>query len=413
MSGVALAAERVAPASRGGEGVWTYVLLALLGTAGFFYVNLAAAIVDGLVGSMGFTSAQAGSVMSANIYGSSLGGLIAVFLVRRVAWRPVLVGLLAVVGGLELVSMLVDSYAVMLPLRAVDGLVGGMSVGIALALLARTRLPDRAFGVLLMFQFAFGGMGSWLLPGLVKAHGTWLLFACMAAMDLAALLTAMFLRMPERAPTTVRPDAGHAAGHRRIVLLAAVLVALFLFQAAQMGLFSFIIPLGRNSALTLSFISQTVGWTTWIGALGSLFVIVAGTRLGRAGPLTVAMLMTLVGISGLFLAEHKSVFFAANALSAITWSFVVPYLFGMASMLDSSGRMASLAGFVSGLGLASGPLFAGWLVRSDDYVPAIALALVFFVMAMVAMVAASLRLDRLEKVPVASPVEARPKEAGA
>src|SRR3546814_4087721 len=58
------------------ESPWLYVVLALLGTAGFFYVNLAAAIVEGLMGTLGFSHAQAGTVMSANIYGASLGGLV-------------------------------------------------------------------------------------------------------------------------------------------------------------------------------------------------------------------------------------------------------------------------------------------------------------------------------------------------
>lgn len=399
-------AERMGPESvrrvdgNGRESPWLYALLALLGTAGFFYVNLAAVIVDGLVGTLGFTSAQAGTVMSANIYGASAGGLIAVFIVRRFRWRPALVAVLCALLALELASLFTHAYSVLLPLRAVDGVAGGLSVGIALALLARTRFPDRAFGALLVFQFAFGGLGSWLLPALVEEHGMWLLFACMAIMDLAAIATALFLRVG--AGPTER--ASHHAVEIRsgtpfFVLTAAVLLALFLFQAAQMGLFAFIIPLGENSALALRFISQTVGWTTWIGALGAVCVIAFGTRFGRTRPLALAMLVTLIGISGLYLAQHKTIFFAANAMSAITWSFVVPYLFGIVSMLDRTGRLATLAGFVSGLGLASGPLFAGWLVRPNDFVPLISVALAFLLVSAVAMVSASVRVDGLEAHP--------------
>lgn len=387
-----VAASPSAPAH---DSPWLYVLLALLGTAGFFYVNLAAAIVDGLTGTLGFTSAQAGSVMSANIYGASVGGLVAVFLVRRFPWRPVLVGLLCVLLVLELASLFAHSYSVLLPLRALDGLVGGTSVGIALSLLARTHNPDRAFGALLVFQFVFGGLGSMWLPGLVKEHGTWVLFTVMAAMDLAAIIAAVFLRMH----TDARGKTGtttSASAARIFWLTAATLLALFLFQAAQMGLFAFIIPLGENGALTLPFITQTVGWTTWIGALGAVCVIVFGARMGRARPLAIAMVFTLVGISGLYLAHHKAIFFAANSISSITWSFVVPYLFGIVSMLDRSGRLATLAGFVSGLGLASGPLVAGWLARPHDFVPMISVALVFLVMSGVAMTLVSIRVDRLD-----------------
>lgn len=383
------------PDSAPRESPWLYVLLALLGTAGFFYVNLAAAIVDGLTGTLGFSSAQAGTVMSANIYGASVGGLIAVFVVRRLPWRPMLAGLLCVVLALELASMMVHSYALLLPLRAVDGLVGGLSVGVALSLLARTRFPDRAFGALLAFQFAFGGLGSWWLPGLVQEHGTWILFACMAAMDVAAVITAIFLHMRDGIPSAHGVTTANVPENRAIVLTVTTLVALFLFQAANMSLFAFIIPLGESYALTLPFISQTVGWTTWIGTLGALFVIVFGTKFGRTRPLFVAMIVTLIGIAGLYWSGHKGVFFVANASTAITWSFVIPYLFGIVSMLDRTGRLATLAGFISGLGLASGPLFAGWVIEPHDYAPLVSMALAFLVVATVAMLAAARRVDTL------------------
>lgn len=371
-----------------------YVLLALLATAGFFYVNLAAAIVDGLTATLGYSSAQAGMVMSANIYGASVGGLIAVFVVRRWPWRATLAALFCVLIALEAASMFVHAYPALLPLRAVDGLVGGLSVGIALSLLARTRFPDRAFGALLVFQFVFGGLGSWLLPGLVATRGTWVLFACTTAMNVAALIATLFVRVGDVRDATVKE--GLAGGRATRLLTAFVLLALFLFQAANMGLFAFIIPLGQHYALTLSFISRTVGWTTWIGALGAACVIAFGTRMGRSRPLLLAMVVTVIGIAGFFWSAHPAVFFAANASTAITWSFVVPYLFGIVSALDRTGRLATLAGFVSGLGLASGPLFAGWTVQPDSYAPLIGLALAFFVVAAVAMTASAVRVDRLE-----------------
>ena len=75
--------------------LWLYLLFALLATAGFFYINIMSAIVDGLITALGFANAEAGLVGSANIYGASVGSLCAVFIVRHVRWRPALLALSA------------------------------------------------------------------------------------------------------------------------------------------------------------------------------------------------------------------------------------------------------------------------------------------------------------------------------
>src|SRR3546814_14067851 len=87
--------DETAPAAQAPDRLWLYALLALVATAGFFYVNIMAAIVDGLITGLGFSNAQAGTVGAANIYGASVGSLLAVLLVRRLRWRPALFALLA------------------------------------------------------------------------------------------------------------------------------------------------------------------------------------------------------------------------------------------------------------------------------------------------------------------------------
>ncbi|MEO8161850.1 MAG: hypothetical protein ABI588_10565, partial [Arenimonas sp.] len=86
------------------DSLWLYLLFALLATAGFFYVNIMPAIIDGLITGLGFSNAQAGMVGSANIYGASLGSLCAVFIVRRVQWRPALVVLFVLLIAIDLAS---------------------------------------------------------------------------------------------------------------------------------------------------------------------------------------------------------------------------------------------------------------------------------------------------------------------
>ena len=86
----------------------------------------------------------------------------------------------------------------------------------------------------------------------------------------------------------------------------------------------------------------------------------------------------------------------ANVAIAITWSFVVPYLFGMISRLDPTGRLAALGGFVSKCGLASGPLVAGLLLRTDNFDLLIWAALIALALSSVAAFAAARQVDQLE-----------------
>ncbi len=380
--------------ARSHDSLWLYVLLALLATAGFFYVNIMAAIVDGLVTGLGFSNPQAGMVGSANIYGASVGALAAVFLVRHVRWKPTLFALLSVLLLIDLASTLVRDPMVLTAARAVHGIVGGLSVGITYSVMARTRSPDRAFGMLLLVQFGLGGLGVMFLPTLVPIYGAQVLFLALAGLTGLALLSMVLVPKDLARGDSRRVATGAVVAYSRFTVVAT-LMALFLFQGGNMALAAFIIGLGEHASLSRDFIGQALGWATWIGAAGAGLVIVMGTRLGRFRPLLVALLLTLVGTVGFLWSEVPLVYFVANVGTAITWSFVVPYLFGMVSKLDESGRLAVLGGFVSKAGLASGPLLAGVLLGEGAYDRLIITAAGLLALSGVFALVAARRVDRL------------------
>ena len=375
--------------------LWLYALLALVATAGFFYVNIMAAIVDGLVTGLGFSNPQAGTIGAANIYGASVGSFLAVLLVRRIAWRPALFGLLSLLLLIDLSSTVLRDPTVLIVVRALHGVIGGLAVGVTYSVMARTFSPDRAFGMLLLVQFGLGGLGVMFLPTLVPEYGARILFLSLAALTTCALLAIFAIpKLGESGPVAALQSVRMSTHSRTTALLA--LLALFLFQGGNMALGAFIIRLGEHFALGREFIGQALGWATWISAAGAGLVIVMGTRYGRFKPLLAAMLLTLVGNAAFFWGALPPVFFIANVGTAITWSFVVPYIFGILSRLDPSGRQATLGGFVSKLGLASGPMLAGWVLRGDDFRLLIAVAISALALSTVALLAAARREDQLE-----------------
>lgn len=373
------------------DGLIASVLLAFLATAGLFYVNIMSALVAGLVDGLGFAQGDAGLVGSVNVYGAALGGLIAVFIVRRAPWRPVATALLLCLIAIDLVSILIRSAEPLIALRAVHGVLGGMLVGVAFGVIARTQVPDRTFGMLLVVQFGLGGLGVMFLPGLVPIYGTGVLFIALAAFSAVTLAMTFFLpAYPLAAPA----EPGAAVVRIDWPPLAAVLAALFLFQAGNMALAAYLFGLGRQHGLTTDFISDVVGIATWIGILGAVLVIVFGLAMGRFWPLLVSLALTIAGNYAFHWSGDANVFIAANVLTAITWAFVIPYLLGMAASFDKGGQTAALGGFCSKMGLATGPLVGGRLIGGGDYGTLIDLAAVVLCLCAVAALIPAWRLDR-------------------
>lgn len=342
------------------------VFLAFLASAGLFYVNIMPAIVSGLIDALGFTNQQAGNVASANMYGAATGALLIVFLVKRLNWQLVSTLFLAGLILLDFLSMHIADPITLIVIRFVHGFVGGMLVGIGFSLIARTSQPDRTFGVLLFVQFGFGGLGIMLIPGLVPEFGTQVLFYSLIAFTVATFITLPFL--PDYAVKEEKnPEKTRADGDIQKVPLILTLATIFLFQAANMGLFAFIIGLGEFYKLEMGFISTTLGIASWLGLVGAGLVILIGSRFGYLKSVLAGIGITALAIWALLFSNIPWIWIVANCIMGITWGYTISYLLGLASRFDATGQMAAMGGFASKMGLASGPVVTAMLLGEDNY----------------------------------------------
>jgi predicted MFS family arabinose efflux permease len=363
--------------------------LSLLATAGLFYVNIMPAIVDGLISALGFSNQQAGAVASANIYGAAFGALLIVFIVRRLRWRAACAVFLVALIAIDLASIGLSDPLVLTGVRFLHGLLGGMLVGTAFSVIARTTDPDRTFGVLLFVQFSLGGLGVMFLPGLAPVFGTAMLFISLAMLSAVTLVLLPFL--PDY---PVQARSGSAGRARLSWPLVASLSAIFLFQGANMGLYAFIIGLGEHFGLALGFITTTLAVSAWIGLAGAGEVIALGGRAGYTLPLAAGLVLTTLGCWAFLHSDIRWVWIAANVLIGVTWAFTIPYLLGLASRFDAHGQMAALAGFASKMGLASGPALFAWLLGEDAYARIIWISVLMLAVCMAAAWAPARLQDR-------------------
>ncbi|CAO1648957.1 MFS transporter [Parasphingorhabdus sp. NYA22] len=373
------------------NGVLAGIMLSFLATAGLFYVNIMAAIVDGLKNGLGFTDSQAGNVAAANIYGAALGALVAIFLIKRVSWRYFATGLLLALIAIDLASMAIVSPMAMIGIRLLHGIAGGLLVGLSYGVIARVANPDRTFGILLFVQFGLGGLGVMTLPRLVPIYGASVLFIALILFSLATLFMLPFL---DRYPA----NDGRSkviAGPISWKPLLLTLVAIFLFQAANMGLLAYIIGLGIDYGLERDYVSTALGLATWVALAGPLVVIFMGVRFGRFWPLAIVMLLTLLGTAAFLWSANPVMYLLANCGTGITWGMVMAYLLGMAAQFDKAGRTAAAAGFVSKVGLASGPLVVGQMLAAGfSYADMLYAVFVLLVLSMVVMLFPAAILDR-------------------
>jgi predicted MFS family arabinose efflux permease len=231
-----------------------------------------------------------------------------------------------------------------------------------------------------------------VLPPLVPTLGTGVLFGSLILFSLATLLMVPFLdAYPVEAVD--RPAVADAVGIRRGPLTLSLL-ATFLFQAGNMGVYAYVIGLGQGAGLRMEFIGPTLAAAAWIGILGSGLVIILPTRLGRTLPLGAAILLTAVATSSLRYSDVNLVYLVANCAIGITWAFGIPYLLGMCAQFDKAGQMAALGGFASKMGLASGPMVAALVVGAGDYALVVKLGAAALVISLVAAFMPMRLLDR-------------------
>ena len=371
------------------------IFLAFLSSAGLYYVNIFPVIVDALMAGSGLSAEQAGEITFANTIGAVIGAFTVSWLIRHIPrWKRAAAILLCCSIGMDVLTIQLANLDLLIPLRLVHGILGGALVGLGFAVIARSGIAGRSYSMVLLVQYTGGAIGVGFLPALVVEHGTYVPFYALITFS---TITLLMLPLIADYPLPTEEENRVQAENRvplPMLPIAITLLALFCFQFANMALFAFIFDLGRSFDLPLGFISQTLFWANLIAIGGAALAAVTGQKFPLAKPLAIALLITLVGLLMFAFSEIRPVFIIANVVTGMTWAFCVPYFLTMASRFDSAGQMGAFGGFASKLGLACGPLVAGYFITGGgSYTQLIILATAVLAICLAAVPAAA-RLDR-------------------
>ncbi len=361
--------------------------LSILATAGLFYVNLGGSFLSAFVDGLNIQRDVAGFIVSANKYGAAFGGLLAAIFIKKLVWRKSAYILLLLLISIDIISSQISNANLLILIRFLHGSIGGFLVGIGLSVIARTSFPDRVFGMLMVVQYSFGSIGIFTVPRLVDAFGYSAVFFVLITFSIMTLLILPIIPDPKE-KENVMNGAGVLSFHSKF-LLAICLVSLFLFQASNMGVADFAFELGKDIDLTNNEISNLLTIANIISISGGAFAYLIATRYGRTLPLLIGFSIASLFTYLLNFSDNITIYFIANSVTGITWGFVIPYLLGLAATFDKYGQMAALAGFVSKIGLASGPLIASFLIIDYGFSAIINLATIGLILGCILSVYAS------------------------
>ena len=336
------------------------ILYSIIATAGLFYVNLGGAFLSAFVDGLGVERDVAGYIVSANKYGAAFGALLATFFVKKLEWRSVLRILFVCLIVVDLISTQIKNPDTLILLRFLHGTIGGLSVGFGLSIIARTYNPDKIFGMLLVVQYSFGSIGIYAVPRMVETFGNGAVFGALIIFTIMAISILPFVPNVAKSDNKVSSSNIFNISIGKFLFLA--LVSLFLFQAANMGVADYAFELGKDIGLENNKISNILTIANIISISGGALVYLIGTKYGRTLPLIIGISTSAIFTFLLHYSDNVSIYFIANTFTGIAWGFTIPYILGLCSTFDTHGQMAALAGFISKMGLATGPLIGSLFI---------------------------------------------------
>ena len=353
------------------------ILLSLLGSITVLPILVLPIMVGAMVDSFGLSESAAAYSASFNFVGGALVAIPIALRVHHLNLRTLLiVGLVLAALGDLLSAYTANQEFVFLVMRFVAGVGQGIAYTAVVTAIARLAVPDRAYGLFMMFQFALSALGLYLLPSVVNAIGAEGMYLGLAAIEVAAILLAPCVSRDIVATKSDEANIELKTILKWVAVLA--LIATVLFEAANTAQFAFIERIGVDIALDDNQIGTALGLASIIAVPASFAVVWLGPQFGRLKPTIFAVALGVSGLLLLLVTNSYATYFAASTLLAICWAFGLPYFQSILAELDHKGSVAAAGSFAVTIGEAIGPAMGASQADSGVFDGVIWLSIVLF-----------------------------------
>jgi len=258
------------------------------------------------------------------------------------------------------------AFGPMAAARVIMGIGAGVAIVAVNAAVASSDDPDRRFAMI----YTLGGiLAAIYVAGLPLALERWGYqggFSICVLMCLVALPFCLWMpRHADQIPRSTKQQPQLLAAEAPPSALAVVLVigSIGIYSIGEQALWAFAGNIGmRNVGLPMESIGNVMAGMTLAGTLGGFLAWKVGARFGRALPLLIGSLMSVLSRFGFMLTSDYTMMVAAAVAWGFSFYFLSPYQMGVAAAMDRTGRVAVAAGALMNFGYAFGPGIGGAVI---------------------------------------------------
>ena len=371
---------------------WRSISLAVyMALAGYGVMVGIPVISTAWVSLLGFSEVEVGRVAGADLGGLSIGAVLAALLVARVNRRHLTIGSVAIAVIANALCMVMVTYEHTLWLRLVAGIGGGAFTAVAIATLAGTSKPARAFNILL-FAFGFSQAGELFALPKLSMNGIYLVFIG------SYLVSLPFLKWLPPRPVDKSLDVevdvaededDHHVEVRRVPIYVPWLVmAAVLFTYVNIGAYWTYIELASlGSDASPDWVSSLLVYTSFFSIIACAFATLISNRFGLARPLLVTLVYQAIIVVMLAGGINNTNVMISMFSFNFCWILVDVYQYATIANVDHSGRFAALVPGAQGFGQILGPNIAASILAAG-----LGYSAVFVMCAMASLVAFAIYL---------------------
>ena len=343
------------------------VMIVCLGAFGSAILLEAPVLVGSMVTQLGFSEAQAGYAMSADLGGMGLASIPALLWVQRANWRIVaLVAFSAMIAG-NLATIFIQDFQVFTAVRLLTGTAAGTCMILCVTSISLMRDPDRGYGFLVMGNLIFQTVAIVVLARILPVVGLGFAYGTNA---IAMLVFTFLIRyLPAHGKRTSAADVAAPREHTRLIWGVLGLLAMLAYYIGVTGVWTYLERIGDSAGLDAASIGNALAISSLLGLAGATLAAAIAGRFGRSLPVVAGHVFTIAGIALLTTSLNYSTYLAAVCIYNFAWNFLLPYLLACIAAVDVSGRLiASTNGFI-GAGLGLGPAIVATIYTPGNYAP--------------------------------------------